>query len=372
MKSPSCLPDGADSRNNRLESMPLSVRPAAAWRSATLVLKIRARPPDRPWNQHRASQTDTAPTRKGYQPGGGGAGDRARRIPGLDGTPTCAGWMNSPRACAPGDFAHAGARREMIVALNHFLFVEQGFAGDTDNFYDPRNSFANEVLDRRRGHPDHAVHFSISKSERLGLELEGISFPFGHFLREVPDRRRRPGARPFSGGTPLDEKDLRTLLDRTYRANRMTRRRWSLLTSAGKKESWCACCAISRACTQHNSQPAKMLNAPTASCPYRTGLGPGSARTRTAARPDGMPCAALADYRHYLTLESAGPSRAGNRPARGRAPGVPRGAPPAIRRPMPSGTPYRNDESAWLLTTSSSAATARFLHRHYQRYRLAP
>ncbi|MFL6655068.1 MAG: transglutaminase family protein, partial [Sulfurifustis sp.] len=40
---------------------------------------------------------------------------------------------------------------DRVVALNEFLFEVQGFSGNTDDYYDPRNSFLNEVLDRKLG-----------------------------------------------------------------------------------------------------------------------------------------------------------------------------------------------------------------------------
>lgn len=70
---------------------------------------------------------------------------------------------------------------EQIAQLNAFLFVERGFAGNSDNFYDPRNSYLNEVLDRRTGIP---ISLSLVYSEvaqRLDLPVYGVSFP-GHFL----------------------------------------------------------------------------------------------------------------------------------------------------------------------------------------------
>jgi regulator of sirC expression with transglutaminase-like and TPR domain len=61
------------------------------------------------------------------------------------------------------------------------MFVERGFVGNSDNYYDPRNSYLNEVLERRTGIP---ITLSLVYSEvaqRLGLPVYGVSFP-GHFL----------------------------------------------------------------------------------------------------------------------------------------------------------------------------------------------
>lgn len=70
---------------------------------------------------------------------------------------------------------------EQIAQFNQFMFVERRFAGNRDNYYDPRNSYLNEVLDRRTGIP---ISLSLVYSEvaqRLDLPVYGVSFP-GHFL----------------------------------------------------------------------------------------------------------------------------------------------------------------------------------------------
>ncbi|MEA2624702.1 MAG: hypothetical protein QOD06_747 [Candidatus Binatota bacterium] len=70
---------------------------------------------------------------------------------------------------------------EKIAHLNHFLFVEYGFQGNRDDFYDPRNSFLNEVIDRRKGIPISLGVVYAEVGRRLGLPIVGVGFP-GHFL----------------------------------------------------------------------------------------------------------------------------------------------------------------------------------------------
>lgn len=70
---------------------------------------------------------------------------------------------------------------ERVAQLNRFLFFEQGFRGNRDDYYDPRNSFLNEVLDRRTGIPIALSAVYLAVGRRLGLDVRGISFP-GHFL----------------------------------------------------------------------------------------------------------------------------------------------------------------------------------------------
>jgi regulator of sirC expression with transglutaminase-like and TPR domain len=83
-----------------------------------------------------------------------------------------------------------GARdpREQVERLNRFLFEEQGFRGNQREYEDPRNSFLNEVLDRRLGIPITLALVYIEVARRIGLEAHGISFP-GHFLAKVVGAR---------------------------------------------------------------------------------------------------------------------------------------------------------------------------------------
>jgi regulator of sirC expression with transglutaminase-like and TPR domain len=65
--------------------------------------------------------------------------------------------------------------------LREYLFVEQGFAGNREAPYDPRNSFFNDVLDRRTGIPITLSLVLMEVGKRLGLAVEGIGLP-GHFI----------------------------------------------------------------------------------------------------------------------------------------------------------------------------------------------
>ncbi|HEY7063689.1 MAG TPA: tetratricopeptide repeat protein [Chloroflexota bacterium] len=68
-----------------------------------------------------------------------------------------------------------------LLALNHYLFAEQGFIGNAYNYYDPRNSFLNEVLDRHTGIPITLSLVYLEVGWRLELPLAGVGMP-GHFL----------------------------------------------------------------------------------------------------------------------------------------------------------------------------------------------
>ncbi len=107
----------------------------------------------------------------------------------------------------------SGDAEEKVIALNQFLFDELGFSGNADDYYDPRNSYLNEVLDRRVGIPITLSVVYIEIGRKIGLPLEGVSFP-GHFLVRLALRGSTLVLDPFSGGTPLSEQDLRKLLRR--------------------------------------------------------------------------------------------------------------------------------------------------------------
>jgi regulator of sirC expression with transglutaminase-like and TPR domain len=102
---------------------------------------------------------------------------------------------------------------ERIIALNEFLYEELGYWGNTDDYYDPRNSYLNEVIDRKTGLPITLAVLYMALGRRIGLPLEGVSFP-GHFLVRL---RMRGGVLildPFVGGAPLSEEELRARLQR--------------------------------------------------------------------------------------------------------------------------------------------------------------
>jgi regulator of sirC expression with transglutaminase-like and TPR domain len=110
----------------------------------------------------------------------------------------------------------ADAPRELSVRVfNEFLYDELGFTGNREHYDDPRNSFLNEVLDRRTGIPISLAVIYLEVARRAGLRVSGINFP-GHFLLRADEP---PGAEglivdPFHGGAVLSEYDCRQLLRR--------------------------------------------------------------------------------------------------------------------------------------------------------------
>jgi regulator of sirC expression with transglutaminase-like and TPR domain len=112
-----------------------------------------------------------------------------------------------------GRLPPGGGAEERVLALNQFLFDDLGYSGNAGNYYDPRNSFLNEVIDRRTGIPLTLSVLYLEIGRRIGLEFEGVSFP-GHFLVRLRLRGAMLVLDPFSGGETLSETDLRERLQR--------------------------------------------------------------------------------------------------------------------------------------------------------------
>jgi regulator of sirC expression with transglutaminase-like and TPR domain len=111
---------------------------------------------------------------------------------------------------------HAGADTvERVQALSQFLFEERGFEGNRDRYSDPRNSFLNEVLDRRLGIPITLSMVYLEVGRRLGLNLYGVSFPT-HFLVKAVDERGELMIDPFCGGVILGLDEIRARLAEIY------------------------------------------------------------------------------------------------------------------------------------------------------------
>ena len=95
-----------------------------------------------------------------------------------------------------------------LARINRYLFDELGFAGNQNDYYDPRNSYLNDVLDRKLGIPISLGIVQMELARRMGVPLEGVSFP-GHFLVRLPVDGGLLVMDPFNGGRPLAVEELR-------------------------------------------------------------------------------------------------------------------------------------------------------------------
>lgn len=89
-----------------------------------------------------------------------------------------------------------------VKALSRFLFHEMGFRGNTQAYYDPRNSYFNQVLDRRTGIPLTLSLVALSVGVRAGLTVEGVPLP-GHFIARAVEGDEVVLFDPFHGGRLL-------------------------------------------------------------------------------------------------------------------------------------------------------------------------
>lgn len=102
-----------------------------------------------------------------------------------------------------------------IAALNYVLFKEQGFRGNRDDYYDPKNSFLNEVMERKRGLPITLSILYMELGQRIGLAVEGVGFP-GHFLVKTKSAGDEIVLDPFNAGDVKSYEDLQAILDQIY------------------------------------------------------------------------------------------------------------------------------------------------------------
>lgn len=107
----------------------------------------------------------------------------------------------------PADFSIT----HRLIALNNYLFRELGFSGNAGEYYDPRNSFLNDVVARRTGIPITLSILYLEIGAQLGLKLNGVSFP-GHFLVKARVSGGELVLDPFAGGRSLSEEELRERL----------------------------------------------------------------------------------------------------------------------------------------------------------------
>lgn len=97
----------------------------------------------------------------------------------------------------------AGCPAPTFEAWRRYLFDDLGFSGAVEDYYDPVNSFLNEVVRRRAGLPITLSVVGIEIGRRLGVRLSGVGMP-GHFLLRHEGAEPPVFVDPFAGGRLLD------------------------------------------------------------------------------------------------------------------------------------------------------------------------
>jgi regulator of sirC expression with transglutaminase-like and TPR domain len=97
---------------------------------------------------------------------------------------------------------HAGPRK-ILAQINWALFVEDGYRGNRENYFDPRNSYMNEVIDRKQGIPISLSMLYWTLAERLGVSLAGVNLP-AHFMLRHDEPGKPLFIDPFHEGEFLD------------------------------------------------------------------------------------------------------------------------------------------------------------------------
>jgi len=103
----------------------------------------------------------------------------------------------------------------VLESLNEVLFIQEGLRGNTEDYYDPRNSFLNAVLETKNGIPISLSVIYLEVARRINFEMKGVGFP-SHFIVKYSGPEREILVDPFNLGRFLTTKDCQELLDRVY------------------------------------------------------------------------------------------------------------------------------------------------------------
>ncbi|MGH2415171.1 MAG: SirB1 family protein, partial [Microcystaceae cyanobacterium] len=104
---------------------------------------------------------------------------------------------------------------KVIQTINQYLFADLGFRGNTIDYYDPRNSFLNEVIERRTGIPITLSVVYLEIAQRLDFSMVGVGMP-GHFLIRPNFEDVGIFVDVFNQGEILFEQDCETKLSQVY------------------------------------------------------------------------------------------------------------------------------------------------------------
>lgn len=104
---------------------------------------------------------------------------------------------------------------QVVQTLNRYFYEDLGFQGNTDSYYDPCNSFLNEVIDRRTGIPITLSLVYLEVARRIDFPMVGVGLP-GHFLIRPVGPEMEIFVDPFHQGEILFEQDCQERLSAIY------------------------------------------------------------------------------------------------------------------------------------------------------------
>jgi regulator of sirC expression with transglutaminase-like and TPR domain len=146
------------------------------------------------------------------------------------------GRLDALAASVRSRLSEAPSFADIIQALNTVLFQEEGLAGNQTDYHDPRNSFLNEVLDRKLGIPITLSLVYIEVGKRLGVPLVGVGFP-GHFVVKYEGPDGETVLDPFQGGSTVSQEQMEDKLRTMYGPqNPFIAQLPKLLAPVGKKD----------------------------------------------------------------------------------------------------------------------------------------
>ncbi len=203
---------------------------------------------------------------------------------------------------------------EILKQLNHVLFIEKGYEGNSQSYYDPRNSFLNDVIERKLGIPISLSILYIELGHALGLPLAGVSFP-GHFLVKLEISDGAIVLDPYFGGISLNEEDIEDRLQEYYGSKLDKTRLHGVLASCSNKEIILRVLRNLRNLYMQEENWEKAL--PLADIMVSLETDQADAMKARGAIYDALEChsPALADYSEYLKLA---PDAKGNKYIRAR------------------------------------------------------
>ena len=133
-----------------------------------------------------------------------------------------------PDLFSTGNPSQASSKPELIdvlLAINSVLFSQEHFRGADKDYYNPRNSFLNDVLERHTGIPITLSLIYIEVGKRLGVQIDGIGLPLHFVVRcQLPDGVIYID--PYDGGRLLSEQECRALVYRLLRGKATFNPRW--------------------------------------------------------------------------------------------------------------------------------------------------